>query len=373
MSKPKILVLCDVKTWGGWQRAEMIKYHLSDEFEIDLMDQGEFDKYETETDKHFISIPEIHKIIEQHHKYFTRKLVSIPEILKFKKKKCKQERDYDLYYLMFHTMLCQQQVKRMMYGGCKFASAVTGLPVIKDVFANEKYAGKREAFIHLANSSVGFVANNNISLTELRKIYNGPTFYTPRGVDPDMFFPETKIPEFEERWTKPIRADNPFTVGFVGKADSGKNIRHIRTICSEAGARLHENQRNYTNALGKDEMRHWYNRCHALIVWSTTDGTPNPALEASSCGVPVLANRIGNMPEFLKDGVNGFFVDKGSEAAQMAEYIKKLKWMRNNPLKVKKMGERARQTVLDGWTWKHSMEYERKAIRGLLDEIKKTN
>lgn len=372
MKKPKILLICDVKNWGGWERAERIRDYCSDEFDFDMMDQAEFDEFEEKSDTHFLHLNEVHHVIDQHHKYFTKKRVSIPELLKFKKNKATIERDFDLYYLMFHTMLCQQQVKRMMYAGCKFVSAVTGMPVIKEVFGNEKYAGQKKAFKYLANTSAGFVANNNISLKSLKEIYNGPVFYTPRGVNPDIFYP---MKEYENKWN--VRTETgsltPFKAVFVGKADSGKGLGEIRSICNQAKTSLIENQRNYTNALSKDHMRQLYNKANVIIINSTTDGTPNPALEAAACGLPVITNPIGNMPEFIEDGKNGFLIEEKEPTKRFEEYIKKVKWLRNNREKAKAMGLRARQTILDGWTWKHAMEYERKAIRGFLEQLKNEN
>ncbi len=67
------------------------------------------------------------------------------------------------------------------------------------------------------------------------------------------------------------------------------------------------------------------------------------------------------MPEFIEDRKNGFLVGLNVE-----EYTDKLWWMRRNSEKAKKMGAAARQTVLDGWTWKHAMERERKMLREIL-------
>ena len=47
----------------------------------------------------------------------------------------------------------------------------------------------------------------------------------------------------------------------------------------------------------KEEMLEYYNTIDVLLVTSESEGTPNPALEAMSCGVPVLATRVGNLPD----------------------------------------------------------------------------
>lgn len=46
-----------------------------------------------------------------------------------------------------------------------------------------------------------------------------------------------------------------------------------------------------------------------LVLVSDHEGLPNVLLEALCLGVPVLARRVGGIPELLQDGVNGILVD----------------------------------------------------------------
>jgi glycosyltransferase involved in cell wall biosynthesis len=115
-------------------------------------------------------------------------------------------------------------------------------------------------------------------------------------------------------------------------------------------------------------MRKWYNQGHVYIVASETDGTPNTALEAAACGRPIISNYVGNMPEFIKDGWNGFLI-KGnhSDPGQMSkQYREKMNFLKRNPEKCREMGRNARKTVVENWTWEHSMKHEREALRKLL-------
>jgi glycosyltransferase involved in cell wall biosynthesis len=45
-----------------------------------------------------------------------------------------------------------------------------------------------------------------------------------------------------------------------------------------------------------------------LVVPSILDGRPNIVMEASACGVPVIAAPVGGIPEVVEDGVNGYLV-----------------------------------------------------------------
>jgi len=62
------------------------------------------------------------------------------------------------------------------------------------------------------------------------------------------------------------------------------------------------------------EMAAWYNAATVLVVASETEGTPNPALEAAACGCTLVSTRVGNMPELIRDGENGFLVNRDLES-----------------------------------------------------------
>ena len=68
------------------------------------------------------------------------------------------------------------------------------------------------------------------------------------------------------------------------------------------------------NKKSSQEMAAWYNAATVLVVASETEGTPNPALEAAACGCTLVSTRVGNMPELIRDGENGFLVDRDLES-----------------------------------------------------------
>lgn len=55
----------------------------------------------------------------------------------------------------------------------------------------------------------------------------------------------------------------------------------------------------------------------AALVWqlSRSEGMPLACIEAMACAVPVIATRVGGIPELIRHGVTGFVVDVGDTRA----------------------------------------------------------
>ena len=84
-------------------------------------------------------------------------------------------------------------------------------------------------------------------------------------------------------------------------------------------------------------MRDFYQSLHVYVCASRSEGTPNPCLEAAACGLPVVTTPVGNMPEFVRDGVNGFFVARDVDAIAAT-----LRRLRDDPELRERMGHAAR-------------------------------
>ncbi len=100
----------------------------------------------------------------------------------------------------------------------------------------------------------------------------------------------------------------------------------------------------------------------ALLYLSEEEGLGSGALLAMSAGVPVIASRVGGLPEIVTDGETGLMVS--NEAGEIARAIATL--MNDREL-ARRLGERGREMVKDRYTLAHmalcTLHEYRKVVR----------
>jgi len=82
------------------------------------------------------------------------------------------------------------------------------------------------------------------------------------------------------------------------------------------------------------------------------DGLPNFALEAMATATPVVATRVGGLPQAIEDGVTGRLVPE-RDAHSLAEAIR---WLLDNPEKAQNIGGAARTRALREFGWDRMAE-----------------
>jgi glycosyltransferase involved in cell wall biosynthesis len=78
-----------------------------------------------------------------------------------------------------------------------------------------------------------------------------------------------------------------------------------------------------------------------LAVTSNNEGTPVSAIEAMAAGCPVVAMRVGGLPDLISDGETGYLVPPGDSQAASAAMLRLLR----EPEMARRMGQAARALV----------------------------
>lgn len=71
----------------------------------------------------------------------------------------------------------------------------------------------------------------------------------------------------------------------------------------------------FTGAIPQGEVSRWLAAASLLCLPSHNEGTPNVVVEALASGIPVVATRVGGVPEIVLDGVNGLLLAPGTSSA----------------------------------------------------------
>ena len=109
----------------------------------------------------------------------------------------------------------------------------------------------------------------------------------------------------------------------------------------------------FTGYLPPAQIPDWLNAADVFVLPSLSEGRPNVILEALACGRPVVATRVGGIPEIVDDGRTGFLVEP-QQPDQLAERIGLLL---NDRELGRRIGRAGRQSLIDkGLTWDHHVD-----------------
>jgi len=89
------------------------------------------------------------------------------------------------------------------------------------------------------------------------------------------------------------------------------------------------------------EVRQRIKICYCLVLPSITEGLPRVILEAMALAKPVVASRVGGIPDLIQDGANGFLFEVGN----VRELAEKLRILLSNKAIAIEMGGRGREFV----------------------------
>ena len=92
--------------------------------------------------------------------------------------------------------------------------------------------------------------------------------------------------------------------------------------------------------------KNYFPTMKTLVIPSFTEGLPMVALEAMHAGLPIIATRVGGLPEVLEDGRAGMLVEKGSTEMLSRAIVK----MANDPSLCKEYAYRGKKRVAENFS-----------------------
>jgi glycosyltransferase involved in cell wall biosynthesis len=145
---------------------------------------------------------------------------------------------------------------------------------------------------------------------------------------------------------------SPFRVVIVG---DGPERATLTKLAAHVGL-----DKSITFAGFQRDTRPYYALAAVVVVPSHSEGSPNVVLEAMAAGLPIVANRVGGVPEIIEDGVTGLLVESRNPEA-MAKTIFQL--LSNTDLR-SRLGSAARAKAESA----HTPEGYRRALVGFYQQ-----
>lgn len=191
----------------------------------------------------------------------------------------------------------------------------------------------------------------------------------PVGIDPDEFKPSD-----EETLSRKVRVGGERVILTVARLHPNKGLTYLlqamphiideyyesRLIIIGRGPledqirglihqlNIENNVVLLTEPIPNEEMSKIYPGCDIFVLPSVKEPFGRVVLEAMACGRPVVATKVGGLPDIVEDGKTGYLVDStdpGQLAARVNDLLRDRKMMRG-------FGRAGRKRVLEKFDWK---------------------
>ena len=113
----------------------------------------------------------------------------------------------------------------------------------------------------------------------------------------------------------------------------------------------------------QESVAPYFSAFDAFVLPSVNEGTPVTAIEALAGGLPVVATRVGGVPDVVRDGVDGFLVEAGA----IDDLADRLALLAADPELRKRMGAAGRERVVSRYAVDRLLDDVDRLYRSLLE------
>jgi UDP-glucose:(heptosyl)LPS alpha-1,3-glucosyltransferase len=185
---------------------------------------------------------------------------------------------------------------------------------------------------------VNLISEEDVALRDTYPALRPPTVVIGNGVDVERFAPPTEAQRRQARDHVGLRPDD-VAVLFVGHEFDRKGLPLVLDAMAGAPERFHlvvvggtadlvAKLRRSAESRGLAQRLHtvgqvtdpvpYFHAADVFVMPSAYESYGLVVLEALACGVPVVATGVGCVPDVVRDGVDGFVVDRDPEGIRAA-------------------------------------------------------
>lgn len=183
----------------------------------------------------------------------------------------------------------------------------------------------------------------------------------PYGIDTELFRPREDVQReprrllavTSARWMRQIKGFGTLLEAFARLASDRDDLNLVVVGSPDASGRteLYLQEKGiadrvaFVEGVSHEKMVRLYCRSTLLVIPSLYEGFGFPAAEAMACATPVVATRVGGLPEVV--GEAGVLVPSGDPEA-MASAVGSLL---EDPRRRRRLGSRGRKRILESFDW----------------------
>jgi len=205
------------------------------------------------------------------------------------------------------------------------------------------------------------------------RIRHPNSYVIPNPVDTDLFKPLPELSEnrkdcisvraLEWKYGIDIAAKafsrSPFKLIIIGKGSLEGYIRRLINIYSA-------NVELVTTGVDHGKLPELYNKFAVFVAPSRTEAQGVAMCEAMASGLPVVATRVGGIPEFVIDGYNGLLVPP-EDSVSLRKAVRKL--LTDSSL-YQELSKNAREYVVNNLSHKVIFEKELEVFKSVIRQHK---
>ena len=132
-------------------------------------------------------------------------------------------------------------------------------------------------------------------------------------------------------------------------AGDGPELENLEVLCRELNVRADV---DFVGRIPNAEVPAFISRMNLFVALSHSESFGVAAIEAMACEVPVVVSDADGFREVVPDGVTGYVVPRGDDAAAAEKILHLLQ----NPDIATEMGRNARKHVVENYSWGVSVD-----------------
>lgn len=183
--------------------------------------------------------------------------------------------------------------------------------------------------------------------------WNERSVCIPQGIDTRAWYPPAK--KRENLRLKKLR------IGWCGDKSGDRSFKGYDELLVPLKERIKHgvtwdvNDRDYTSAKTRAEMRAWYGSLDLFVCTAINEGGPYPPFEAAACGCPVVSTDVGMVAGWTQarelDLIAKPCMNERTAKVTLDELEARIVRLRDDPVRREKAGNCLRNSVIEHYNW----------------------